>query len=66
MKQLYIDAIIGIGFTDISQAMEAEQNGFANFCGNQHNPEWEWVESKLQELDENKLRIMYNAIKKYK
>ena len=57
-SELLIDAICGKRFT-MKQMCEFEKMGLARFSGNQHNPDWKIIRSKVQSLSESGLRTMY-------
>lgn len=58
-KELLVDAVVGKGFTSLSDAIEMQERGLAYFSGNQHNEKWDWDRVKLRELDEAQLQQLY-------
>lgn len=62
-RELYLDAIIGVGLPSITIAMEAEKNHTAYFCGDQHNPRWAWRREKLEQLELADLIDLYMSLK---
>ncbi len=62
MKRLLIDAIVGRGLRDIAQAERLTRDGYAKFCGNQHNPEWMWCRDKLETFTEGALLDLYQQM----
>lgn len=62
-RELYLDAIEGVGLPSITIAMDAEKRHMAYFCGNQHNPQWRWRREKLTELTLEQLIELYMVLK---
>lgn len=58
--ELLIDGIVGAGFGgSVAFAQAATLEGYATFTGNQHNPEWQWRRSRLEQLDQDQLLGIY-------
>lgn len=47
----------------IEECDENERRGWMCYCGNQHNPEWKWNKTKLNEFSESDLWWLYNRYK---
>ena len=62
-RELYLDAIEGVGLPSITIAMDAEKRHMAYFCGDQHNPQWRWRREKLTELTLEQLMDLYMSLK---
>ena len=56
-----IDAICGKGFGSMERAIKYEKMGFARFCGNQWNEDWEWDREMLRKLTPEVLEDIYNG-----
>jgi hypothetical protein len=62
MKQIFIDALMGHGLRGTEYATRMEAEGAAEFCGNQHNPNWRWKRSVLEEMSESQLLGLYQSV----
>ena len=62
-RELYLDAIEGVGLPSITIAMDAEKRHMAYFCGDQHNPQWRWRREKLAGLTLEQLMDLYMSLK---
>ena len=52
-------AIIGRGFLSMTEANMLEEEGFAIYSGDQHNPDWRWNLELLESLpNETLLEIL--------
>jgi len=56
-RKLLLDAIKTP--SNMMLCIKLEKLGYIRFTGNQHNPAWSWVRSKLEELDTNDLERVY-------
>ena len=65
-KSFIIDAIIGrgLGYNDYAELMI--EKGWANFTGNQWNPEWSWNRQALSKLSYDELTEIYEDKQDYK
>ena len=66
IKQVIIDAIEGTGGHSTDFCIRAEASGLMKFTGNQWNPNWEFVDSELQEAPLDKLMELYFTLKELK
>jgi len=62
-KQILIDAIKGRGISDMQMCIEFEKVGLMEFTGNQHNPQWSFLDSKLQDTPLEELERIYSICK---
>lgn len=56
---MLIDAIVGVGFSDINYACAMVSAGLALFTGNQHHESWSWDRERLQKLEVANLIDLY-------
>ena len=61
-RSILIDAIIGRGFVSPRFADRCEKNGWAEFTGNQWNPDWSWKRSALEGLEDSTLEYIYTVV----
>ena len=59
-RDILIDAIVGKGFHGLEDAEHFTNLGYAEFTGNQHNYEWEWIRGKLNKLHTMDLERVYS------
>ena len=61
-KQLVVDAIMGIGFPSVVMAQECERVGLAQFSGDQWNPDWQWIRTRVEAIELDKLQELYEGL----
>ena len=62
-KEMFIDALCGIGFYDMDFAIEMEKKGLAYYSGDQRNPNWYWSSDKLMDLSMDEIAALYEFVK---
>ncbi|EMY6611137.1 MULTISPECIES: hypothetical protein [Vibrio] len=63
-RSLLLKAIKGSNFKSARHAMEMEGKGYAYFCGNQQNADWEWDLKKIDKLPTKELYLIYSEMEK--
>lgn len=60
-RKILINAIIGKGVASIEDCVVLEKAGYMRFTGNQHNPNWDWSRTALQDLTWEQLQQVYES-----
>ena len=56
--EMLVDAVLGAHYS-IDLIIGMTKLGFAQYTGNQHNPNWEWNREQLTKLDDERLKQLY-------